>query len=391
MLNRTRREAREVLAHQVDEAKAVASLDPAASPERAGRVQNARPLRAGLRAKAAGPIDLEPLRAWIDNQSAARIAKLVKKGEAEIDKLAEEPVNLKWAKPGDEIRMPASQLRPGQSQISFDRAREQLSKFFNRLNGHTPEDVRTLAEALGLLEVPGIVTADARTVVLPDRNHTFTALLALKGWLTDSTQGLRWHRDPTLVALHKVFLGPDAHVKVHIEQSLAGEDEAVAESQLRSQGYYQNRDGTAAALGVRRFSELEDNPYRGLVTAGRIKVVPGDEGKRDFELKGKQLPIWLKDPTAPDFVEFYIAEVFATALVAAGRPYDGCRALSDEDAVLLRDALRRVQADPEHPRHEVLSKILVVPEHLTNEHKLKDALRVGRKKGRVKLSKEHRD
>lgn len=345
-----------------------------------------RPFRAGLAAAANAPVDLAPLRARLEAATAAQVAKWVRLGEAGAAEAAPDAVvaGLRYAQPGDVLRVPATVLRPGQSQLSFDRVRDVLASFFSRLEGRSPAEVRALAEQLGQLEVPGVITADAASVVLPDRNHHTAALFALKGWLMEVNKGVRWHKAPGLAALHEVFLGEDAHVKVTVRQTFVGRGEADAEAALRDALYFVGRDGEASAARPVRFGDLEDNPYRALATLARIKVSE-DDSKKGFELKTKEIPVWIKGPNAPDFVEFYLADVFAKALCAAGRPYDGRRALTEDDAALLRDALRRAQDDEDHPGHAVLSQVLVVPEEHTDPDDLEDALKLT-KKGNVKLS-----
>lgn len=328
-------------------------------------------------------LDLTTARRWLEARSNDELRAWVHLGEREAQKIEADDVGalLASARTGDTLSLPAHVLVPGQSQVSFDRVREQLLKFFTRLGGRSAAQVRALAEELGLIEVPGIILPGAQRVILPDRNHNVTALFALKGWLSSP------HPDPTSPARHartslaEVFLGPQARVKVHVDSSLASQPEDLAERTLRARLYFVRRDGTLAAARPTRFADLEDNPFRALASHTRVKVKKTGDGKRDFTLSASDALLWLKGPGAPEFIELHIAAVFERALEDAGRTWSHGQRLTPTDVDTLRRALTAACNDPDHPSAKVFEELVVIPNHLANLGALRALLRVGKKRG----------
>lgn len=342
-----------------------------------------RTLRAVPDAAMHTQLDLSSPRRWLEARTNDELRAWVHLGEREAQKVEADDVEgqLASARPGDTLSLPAHVLVPGQSQVSFDRVREQLVKFFDRLDGRSTAQIRALAEELGLIEVPGIILPGARRVVLPDRNHNVTALFALKGWLS-SARDARWGPDlREHTSLAHVFLGPQARVKVHVDASLATLPDDVAERALRRRLYFVHRDGTVPAARPTRFAELEDNPFRALASRTRVKVKKTGDGKRDFTLSASEALVWLKGPDAPEFVELHIAAVFERALANAGLTWHSHRPATAAEVAVLRDALASACSDPDHPSAHVLEALVVLPSHLANVGALRALLRVGKKKG----------
>lgn len=326
-------------------------------------------------------LDLVHLRRELEARTCDELRAWVDRGELEARRVEADDVDtlLSNARAGDTLSVPAHVLVPGQSQVSFDRVREQLVKFFGRLDGRTPAQIHALAEELGLIEVPGIILPGARRVILPDRNHNVTALFALKGWLASAPLDTRGSRARS--ALASVFLGPRARVTVHVDSTLAAEPEGVAEQALRRRLYFVHRDGTVPAVRPTRFAALEDNPFRALASRTRVKVKKTGDGKRDFTLSASEALVWLKGPDAPEFVELHVGAVYERAMSAAGARWDGRRALSAPEVDLLRTALAAACNDPAHPSADVLGELVVIPSHSANLSALRALLRIGRKKG----------
>lgn len=319
----------------------------------------------------------EPTRS-VSALSAAAVQRLVARGEERVRQHASLRARaaLMTAAPGDDVLVSCAFIRPGQVQLSFDRVREHVEKFLRRLHGLDPSRIRALAGELGLLEVPGIVGPRGLSVVLPDRNHNFAALLALVAWLDERLE--RPRVSPSIRALADVLFAADAGltVTVRVQENHASRSAAAFEAAIRGQLFFVRRDGSLARRLPARFAALEDNPVRELVSRARVKAK--QKGERRVTLASRDVCVWVKGPNAPAFIEFHIASIVGPALANAGRPYAAVRDLDAQDEAIMRSALERAAADPTHPSAAVLARILVVPLALRDIDALSAAVRLDR-------------
>ena len=297
---------------------------------------------------------------------------------------------LKSLEPGETFMVPFHAIRPGQAQLSFAHAGTKVAKFLSKLDGHTPENLTALAEDLGLLEVPCLIGPGGAYAVIHDRHHHMSGLLALIGWTDNLTnQGHALHMGkpgPELATLQALFGNGVPHVQVVVTENLSHLSEREF---LEAATPYLDREtstGKVASTLPARFTDLEDNPFRNLASTSKIKVERTGDGKRDFELEAQDGDdgLWIKPPSAPDFIEFHVGKVFSAAFDAAGRRYDPTKALSADDRNMLRDALKAAQDDPEHASHEVLQEVVIKPADVSLDD-LKGKIRVGRKRGHVRF------
>ena len=324
--------------------------------------------------------------------TAASTRKLVRAAERRIPRRPDQDLTKRLADlaPGDTTMVPFHALRPGQAQLSLTHAGTKVAKFLRKLDGHTPEDLTALAGDLGLLEVPCLIGPGGRFAVMHDRHHHMSGLLALIGWtdnLTNKGHALHMGKPgPELATLHALFGHGVPHVQIKVTENLSHLSEAEFLDEAKPYLHRQMRNGELAEVLPTRFADLEDNPFRFLASQTKIKVERTGEGKRDFalETKGGASALWVKPPSAPDFVEFHIGKIFAAAFADAGRTYDPTVGLQDGDVEHLQNALLAAQADETHPSHEVLQSIVVKPAQASVED-FKDDIKVGRKTGHVRL------
>ena len=322
---------------------------------------------------------------------ADRARRLMAVAEKRIPRRADTALARRLARlsAGDTAMVPFFSVRPGQAQLSFMHAGTKVAKFLGKLAGHTPADLMTLTGELGLLEVPCLVGPKGRYVVMHDRHHHMSGLLALIGWtdqLTNSGHALHMGKPgPELATLQALFGGvPQLQIKV--TENLAHLSEAEFATAAQPYLHRQTRSGGPAEVLPARMTALDDNPFRYLASQTKIKVERTGDGKRDFELEARSnaTALWIKPPSAPDFVEFYVGRIFEAALQRTGRGYDPTEELSPGDLDLLRNALITARQDPDHPSHEVLQSIVIKPADVSVEG-FADHIKVGRKRGHVRL------
>ncbi len=323
---------------------------------------------------------------------ANKVKRLMQAAERRIPRRLDRAVarRLEGLAAGDTAMVPFHVLRPGQAQLSFAHAGTKVEKFLGKLEGHTPEDLTALAGDLGLLEVPCLIGPGGRFAVIHDRHHHTSGLLALIGWtdmLTHHGQALHMGKPgPELATLQALFGSDAPMIQIKVTDNLSHLNEAEF---MKAAESYLHRDtpsgGRIDQLPV-RFSQLYDNPFRFLASDTKIKVERTGDGKKDFELetKNEAAAIWVKPPSAPDFIEFHVGKVFAAAFAQTGRSYDPSTALTAQDVDTLRSALAAARADPDHPSHEVLRAAVIKPTGVSVED-FKDHIKVGRKKGHVRL------
>ena len=337
-------------------------------------------------------LDFGFLRRQAEQLDAGRTRKLVRAAEKRIPRRADASLTrqLESLEAGDTALVPFHALRPGQAQLSFTHAGTKVAKFLSKLDGHTPSDLTALASDLGLLEVPCLIGPGGRFAVMHDRHHHMTGLLALIGWtdnLTNDGHALHMGKPgPEIATMQALFGTGVPHVQIKVTENLSHLSEREFLEVAKPFLHRETRAGALANVLPARFSELEDNPFRFLASETKIKVERTGDGKRDFSLEAKNedAALWIKPPTAPDFIEFHIGKIFSAAFDAAGRTYDPCRGLSAEDVELLREALHKAQQDEAHPSHDVLQSIIIKPNGISVDE-FNDDIKVGRKKGHVRL------
>ena len=321
---------------------------------------------------------------------APRIQKLMKVAEKGVPHRADADLvrRLTGLEADDTAMVPFHALRPGQAQLSFTHAGTKVAKFLKKLDGHTPEDLTHLSADLGLLEVPCVIGPGGRFAIIHDRHHHMSGLLALMGWthnLTNDGHALHMGTPgPEIATLQALFGGTPA-VQIKVSENLSHLSEAAFLEAAEPYLHPEDAKGAVVVLPT-RFADLDGNPFRFLAAQTKIKVERTGDGKRDFTLEAKapDSAVWIKPPSAPDFVEFYVGKVFRSAFAAAGRTYDPKVALSPDDVDMLRAALSDVRENPEHPSHEVLQSVVIKPADVSVED-FKDDIKVGRKKGHVRL------
>lgn len=328
----------------------------------------------------------------VEQYDASRIHRLVKAAEK---RFAAQPdpalaAELKQLEPGETAMVPFTALRPGQAQLSFAHAGTKVAKFLGKLDGHSPDELSSLVGALGLLEVPCVIGPGGRFAVIHDRHHHMSGLMALIGWtdeLINRGQALHMGKPgPELSTMQALFGRDVPQVQIVVTENLSH----LSESEfLEAAAPYLHRETAAGAVAPAlptEFSQLDDNPFRFLASATKIKVERTGDGRRDFELETKSEAdaLWIKPPSAPDFIEFHIGKIFRAAFAEAGQTYDPKRGLSADDRQMLRAALIAARDDMEHPSHDVLQSIVIKPDDISVED-FKDHIKVGRKKGHVRL------
>lgn len=287
--------------------------------------------------------------------------------------MAEAPWAARMAKleAGDHASVPALALRPGQTQLSFDHAVPKMAKLARKILERKPSDV---SELFGKEDFPVVVGPDGQQAILRDGHHKLTAILGLSalvhGMLGTGTAasshtalgvGKEWRKlaevipPPTELEVPVYVAGQEAGIA-------AGDPPARREADFLSVFddpnrysplYLTRRDGSVASVPPRRISELEDNPFRKLAAELVGKFSWGKDGAPKLDSKNPS-PLWLKGPDAPEFVEFYLAEVLEAACRDKGFAYEPGQALSPGMLGSFREALAAAQ-DAEHP---ILQKVI---------------------------------
>lgn len=275
-----------------------------------------------------GDPSIAALTARLGAMTTPELVTLVASGESglvDLDALAK---RLHQAKPGSTLRVPFLAVRPGQTQLSFTRAREKVPKLLKAL---AENDVKKdLGRALRLLD------AEKMPVVLGP------------GGLAGP-----------LARLH----GAKRDVDVDVVANLTHLDEvafweALAESDDPDlQLYLARRDGTVATHPPAHYAELEDNPYRGLAgdTVGKVEK----NGKK-WKVDGPTHPLWLKGPEEQNFVDFAVGAVLAEVDAKLGNTYAPGDGIAKKRRVAFAEGLAAAQADPNHAQHDRLAGLVIL-------------------------------
>lgn len=292
---------------------------------------------------------IDQVRAKVAPLSADQIKDLVVKGEKITEHGSVELRRKITAKPDEEVPISMSRVRPGQSQISYDHVRVKLLELLDAI-ATSPKDVvsRFLAgdRLKGFLSKSGDVT-------LVDGHHKFTAVLALRGLVGMSMFG----------GTHMPML--------------------FCEPRESKELFLDLRNGKHLKNPPLRFGKLENNPFRKLAADLAVKV-RGEPG--NYRLEGLERPLWIKGGRSQDFVEFYLARCIENALADNGYSWKPGEALKPEERAVVRKALLSL-ADQETFALDKVGGAVVIPEDWTKAEIL-EHLRIGRKKGKLKLRAE---
>lgn len=292
---------------------------------------------------------IEQVRAKVAPLSAEQMKDLVVKGEKITEQGSVELKRKIRAKPDEEVPISMSRVRPGQSQISYDHVRVKLLELLDAI-ATSPKDVvsRFLAgdRLKGFLSKSGDVT-------LVDGHHKFAAVLALRGLVGMSMFG----------GTHMPML--------------------FCEPRESSELFLDLRNGKHLKNPPLRFGKLENNPFRKLAADLAVKV-RGEPG--NYRLEGLERPLWIKGTRSQDFVEFYLARCIENALADHGFSWKPGEALGPEERAVVRQALIGL-ADKDSFALDKVGGAVVIPEDWTKAEIL-EHLRIGRKKGKLKLKSE---
>jgi hypothetical protein len=309
-----------------------------------------------------GDPSIAALTARLGAMTTPELVTLVASGESglvDLDALAK---RLHQAKPGSTLRVPFLAVRPGQTQLSFTRAREKVPKLLKAL---AENDVKKdLGRALRLLDAEKmpVVLGPGGLVVLLDGHHKSAGLKMLLGFADQ----LYAHELPML----KKKAGPLARlhgakrdVDVDVVANLTHLDEAAFWTALAEsddpdlQLYLARRDGTVAAHPPAQYAELEDHPYRGLAgdTVGKVEK----DGKK-WKVDGPTHPLWLKGPEEQNFVDFAVGAVLAEVDAKLGKTYAPGDVIAKKRRVAFAEGLASAQADPNHAQHDRLAGLVIL-------------------------------
>ena len=292
---------------------------------------------------------IDQVRAKVAPLNAEQVKDLVVKGEKITEHGSVELKRKIRAKPDEEMPISMSRVRPGQSQISYDHVRVKLLELLDAI-ATSPKDVvsRFLAgdRLKGFLSKSGDVT-------LVDGHHKFAAVLALRGLVGMSMFG----------GTHMPML--------------------FCEPRDSSELFLDLRNGKHLKNPPLRFGKLENNPFRKLAADLAVKV-RGEPG--NYRLEGLERPLWIKGTRSQDFVEFYLARCIESALADNGYSWKPGEALKPEERAVVRKALISL-ADNDSFALDKVGGAVVIPEDWTKAEIL-EHLRIGRKKGKLKLTAE---
>jgi hypothetical protein len=292
---------------------------------------------------------IDQIRSKVSVLTAEQVQDLVTKGEKITEHGSVELKKKIRANPDEEIPVSMSRVRPGQSQISYDHVRQKLLELLDAIAA-SPKDVVTRFLAgdrlKGFLSPSGDIT-------LTDGHHKFTALLALRGLVGMSMFG-------------------GTHVPM-----------LFCEPRESKELFLDLRNGKHLKSPPLRFGKLENNPFRKLAADLAVKV-RGEPG--NYRLEGLERPLWIKGGRSQDFIEFHLARCIESALADNGYSWKPGEALKPEERAVVRKALLSL-ADQESFALDKVGGAVVIPEDWTKAEIL-EHLRIGRKKGKLKLRAE---
>lgn len=278
---------------------------------------------------------------------------------------------LAGLEPGDQASIPALAIRPGQAQLSFDHAASKMAKLARKILDKEPDD---LAELFDRDDFPVVVGPDGRQALLRDGHHKLTGLLGLSslvhtllGTGTGASSRTALNLGKAWKKLAKLVPPPD---ELEVPVFIVGQEAGLADGEKAERReadfisrfddphaysplYLRRRDGSVASAPPRRFGELQDNPYRRLAAELVAKLEWTDSGAPKLE-GNLDAPLWLKGPDAPEFVEFYIAELLEREADRLNFVYQAGAEVPEEVRAAFRVAMAKAQ-DAEHP---VLQKII---------------------------------
>lgn len=259
-------------------------------------------------------------------------------------------------------------IRPGQVELSWDHVRDKVADLARRaaegsvLSGVQSDDF------------PVVVGPGGRFLTLLDGHHKLASLLLISELVERLCQGARLRNPVRSQALQAVAQNIPGVTALRIPVRVVGvhrdADEASYLRRLsrpdrgRPPIRLEDRHGRLHGAPPRRFSELADEPFRKLASDLGLKAKVKPQGPT---WKGACYPLWLKLPTAPDFVEFTLGRVFARVYQRLDQPYHPQEPVHPSLRESMREELVRVHGDRSDPLHSVVRQVPVVVEPILAE------------------------
>lgn len=252
-----------------------------------------------------------------------------------------------------------SVISPGQVELAWDHVRDKVIDLAVRTEAgigavFSPDDF------------PVVVGPAGRYVTLMDGHHKLAGLMVLAAMLHRLCHEARL-RNPLGVPCGALLERVPPLRQLRVPVRIVGQEkDADARSYVERLSdptrysppiYLTGRNGLRADVPPSRFSDLLDNPFRKLATDLALKAKVKESG---IQWKGAKEPLWIKLPTAPDFVEFSVARVLEAVFHAQDRVYDPRRPIDPELRETLRAGLVAARRNPAHPQHGVLRQIPLV-------------------------------
>lgn len=340
------------------------------------------------------------LRAVVEALDGEAVRGLIIKAERAQSRLRL-PSEAAWAEPasragpsgrlaalpvGGPHDIPILAIRPGQTQLSFEHARERMVKLVKAIETERPDELRSLFRPR---DFPVVIGPDGGFALLRDGHHKLTAVLALSALVHDVlgtrtrassrtalgvAKGLKRFAElipppdaleiPAWVEGQEASISPGRKASVRIDDFFSLFDDP---DRYHPPLYLHLRGGGTATLPPERLSDLEDNPFRQLAADLVAKFEWSGDGTPKF--KSAASPLWLKGPDAPPYIEFYVAEVLEAASRDAGFSPEPGLAIPPN----VRAAFSRALLEAQHEGHPVLRKIIGF-EHETDGQKLRASL-----------------
>lgn len=257
---------------------------------------------------------------------------------------------------------------PGQVELSWDHVRDKVVELARRLEGVSVAGPRVVETVFGPDDFPVVIGPGGCFATLMDGHHKLAGLMILSSMLerlgheTRLRNPLRFSRS-IRASIERLPSLRQIRIPVRVIGQEKDCPPGAFVERLSDPTRYSppirltDRRGRRWAAPPPRFSELSDNPFRKLATDFALKA----KHKEDrLTWKGAAWPLWLKLPTAPDFVEFSIAAVMEAVFHERDEPYIPGQPVSRETRRALRQGLLRARRDPNHPVHDVLRQVPLV-------------------------------
>jgi hypothetical protein len=378
-------------------------IEPSANPTdgvRTTQTSEPAPISSFPTSAAAKPaLTWAGLRERIERLSADEVRALVGRFESDATKFWErsaDPAALRRLKKGQIGWIPLSSARgPAQASTAWDLVRGKMLLLMrcSEDDASRPFIGREFQVAIG---------PDGEFALPKGGHHKISAMMAMAGLLsemvgpifdprllpalrfakTDDAKGVR----ASLRLIRTLF--HDGRPSFSAEVALNGSrmapaqfwDELSEKTGVDRWLHLETRSGEILTRPPKRFSAMEDDPFRVLVSKTTSRAVRGPDGKTTL-IGGGESPVWIKGPRASSYIEREITKAVEAEHVRRGIEYDPRAKPTDEGRAIVRTAIERLLAEhPEHGRH-----VLLVPPGMPKDV-LAERIRVGRKKQKLKLT-----